>query len=75
MILAGKKLQECFGKENHKKQIKNCLELKKVIKRKCNKLYVKRKGYNIFFNSWIDKKKKHNINVNIFQNRNLQEKK
>ena len=28
----------------------------KVIKRKGNKLYVKWKGYNIWFNSWIDKK-------------------
>ena len=28
----------------------------KVIKRKGNKLYVKWKGYNNSFNSWIDKK-------------------
>ena len=28
----------------------------KVIKRKGNKLYVKWKGYNNWFNSWIDKK-------------------
>ena len=28
----------------------------KVIKRKGNKLYVKLKGYNNSFNSWIDKK-------------------
>ena len=28
----------------------------KVIKRKGNKLYAKWKGYNICFNSWIDKK-------------------
>ena len=27
-----------------------------VIKRKVNKLYVKWKGYNNSFNSWIDKK-------------------
>ena len=31
--------------------------IEKVIKRKGNKLYVKRKGYNNLFNSWIDKKK------------------
>ena len=30
--------------------------LEKVIKKKGNKLYVKWKGYNNFFNSWIDKK-------------------
>ena len=28
----------------------------KVIKRKDDKLYVKWKGYNSSFNSWIDKK-------------------
>ena len=28
----------------------------KVIKKKGNKLYVKRKGYDSSFNSWIDKK-------------------
>ena len=31
--------------------------IEKVIKRKGNKLYVKRKGYNNLFNSWIDKKR------------------
>ena len=30
--------------------------LKKVIKKKGDKLYVKWKGYNNSFNSWIDKK-------------------
>ena len=30
--------------------------IKKVIKRKGNKLCVKRKGYDNSFNSWIDKK-------------------
>ena len=30
--------------------------IKKVIKRKGNKLYVKWKGYNNYFNSRIDKK-------------------
>ena len=29
----------------------------KVIKRKCEKLYVKWKGYDNSFNSWIDKKR------------------
>ena len=33
------------------------LRIEKVIKRKDNKLYVKCKGYNNFFNSWIDRKK------------------
>ena len=32
------------------------IRVEKVIKRRSNKLYVKRKGYNNSFNSWIDKK-------------------
>ena len=32
------------------------LRIEKVMKRKGNKLYVKWKGYNNSFNSWIDKK-------------------
>ena len=53
-ILKVKKSSECFTK-------KNSLELKKVIKKKGNKLHVKWKGYNSSYNSWIDKKR-HNIN-------------
>ena len=30
--------------------------VKKVLKRKSEKLYVKQKGYDISFNYWIDKK-------------------
>ena len=30
--------------------------VKKVIKRKSEKLYVKQEGYDISFNGWIDKK-------------------
>ena len=29
--------------------------VEKGIKKECDKLYVKWKGYNISFNSWIDK--------------------
>ena len=32
--------------------------IEKVIKKKGDKLYVKWKGYNSLFNSWIDKKDK-----------------
>ena len=42
-------------KKNCKKQIKKNLELKKVIRRKGDKFYVKWKGYDNSFNSWIDK--------------------
>ena len=42
-----KKLQ----KTNQKK-----FRMEKVIKKKGDKLYVKQKGYDNLFNSWIDKK-------------------
>ena len=42
------------------KKIRNTVQkefrIEKVIKKKGNKLYVKWKGYNSSFNSWIDKK-------------------
>ena len=41
-----------FQKANQKE-----FRVEKVIKRRGNKLYVKWKGYNSSFNSWIDKKK------------------
>ena len=41
---------------NWKRSIKKSLELKKVMKRKGDKLYVKWKGYDSSFNSCIDKK-------------------
>ena len=36
--------------------MQNKFRMKKVIKKKGDKLYVKWKGYNNSFNSWIDKK-------------------
>ena len=53
-----KKELECFMKNNCKKK-KKCqteIRVKNIIKRKGDKLYVKWKGYDNFFNSWIDKK-------------------
>ena len=38
----------------------------KVIKRKGNKVYVKWKGYNSSFNSWVDKKTLYKW-MNMFQ--------
>ena len=57
MILKAKKLLERFTK-NKTKQKTNQKEFRveKVIKRKGDKLYVKWKGYNSSFHSWIDKK-------------------
>ena len=51
-----KKLPEHFIKKNCTKQIKKNLEQKKYLKKKVDKLYVKWKGYDNRFNSWIDKK-------------------
>ena len=36
--------------------MQNKFRIKEVIKKKADKLYVKWKGYNNSFNSWIDKK-------------------
>ena len=53
-----KKLLENFIKRTTKDQSIQSLEfrIEKVLKRKGDKLYVKWKGYDISFNSWIDKK-------------------
>ena len=51
-----KNLLQFFMKENCKKQIKKSLELKKLIKRKGDRLYVRWKGNDNSFNSWINKK-------------------
>ena len=56
VILKVKELLERFTKNNFKNQIKKEFRVKKVIKRKCDKLYVKWKSYNNSFKSWIDKK-------------------
>ena len=54
--LKGKKiLGTCYEKELQKTNQKE-FRVEKVIKKKSNKLYVKWKGYNSSFNSWIDKK-------------------
>ena len=44
------------GEAKKKKKNQKEFRVKKVIKRKGEKLYVKWKGYDSSFNSWIDKK-------------------
>ena len=56
VILKAKKLLESFTKKNCKKTNQKEFRVEKVIKRKGNKLYVKWKGYDSSFNTWIDKK-------------------
>ena len=43
-------------RKNCRRQIQEKFRIKKVIKRKGDKLYVKWTGYYNSFNSWIDKK-------------------
>ena len=60
IILTEKKLMERFTKTNCKKTDQEEFRIEKVIKRKGDKMYVKWKGNNNSFNSWIDRK--DNIN-------------
>ena len=56
MISMVKKLLEHFIKKNCKKISQKEFRIEKVLKKKGDKLYVKWKGYDNSFNSWIDKK-------------------
>ena len=53
--LNGEVVGTFYEKELQKTNQKE-FRVEKVIKKKSNKLYVKWKGYNSSFNSWIDKK-------------------
>ena len=50
------KFEGSFYEKELQKTNQKEFRIEKVIKRKENKLYVKWKGYNNSFNSWIDKK-------------------
>ena len=54
--LNGKEIVRSFYEKELQKTNQKEFRIEKVIKRKGNKLYVKWKGYNNSFNSWIDKK-------------------
>ena len=56
MISMAKKNTGTFYEKELQKTNQREFTIKKVIKRKGNKLYVKLKGYDNSFNSWIDKK-------------------
>ena len=43
-------------KKNYKELIKKSFRIEKVLERKGDKLYIKWKGYDNRFNSWINKK-------------------
>ena len=54
--LNGEEIIGTFSKKELQKISKEEFRIEKVIKKKGNKLYVKWKGYDNSFNSWIDKK-------------------
>ena len=58
VILSLKKFLKCFTERNCKKTNQKEFRVEKVIMRKAHKLYVKWKGYDNSFNSWIDNNNK-----------------
>ena len=54
--LNGEEITGTFYKKELQKGNQKKFRIKKVIKRKGDKLFVKWKGYNNSFNMWIDKK-------------------
>ena len=54
--LNGEQIIGSFYEKEFQKTNQKEFRIEKVIKRKGNKLYVKWKGYENSFNSWIDKK-------------------
>ena len=56
MILMVTRLLEVFMKKKMQKTNQKGFRIEKILKRKGDKLYVKWKGYDNSFNSWINKK-------------------
>ena len=54
--LNGEEIKESFYEKELQKTNQKEFRIEKVLKRKCDKLYVKWKGYDNRFNSWINKK-------------------
>ena len=57
--LNGEEITGSFYEEELQKTSQKEFRVEKLLKRKVDKLYVKWKGYNNSFNSWIDKKDLH----------------
>ena len=53
--LNGEEIVETFSEKELQKTNQTEFRVEKVLKRKRDTLYVKWKGYNTSFNSWIDK--------------------
>ena len=54
--LNGKEIIETFYEKELQKTYQQTFRIEKIIKRKGDKLYVKWKGFDNSFNSWVDKK-------------------
>ena len=54
--LNGEKISGSFYEKELQKTNEKNIRIEKVLKRKGGKLYVKWKGYDDSFNSWINKK-------------------
>ena len=54
--LKGQEVVSTIHEKEFKKTNQKKFRVEKIIKRKSDKLYVKWKGHNISFNSWIDQK-------------------
>ena len=54
--LNGEEIVETFYEKELQKTNQKEFRIEKVVKRKVDKLFVKWKGYDSSFNSWIDKK-------------------
>ena len=67
--LNGEEVTGSFYEKELQKTIQEKFRKEKVVKRKGDKLYVKWKGYDNTFNSWIDKKDAVQKSVNTFLNR------
>ena len=54
--LNGEEILGTFYEKEFQKTNQQEFRIQKVINKKCDKLYVKWKGYDRSFNGWIDKK-------------------
>ena len=54
--LSGEEITASFYEKELQKTSREKIRIEKVLKRKGDKLYIKWKGYDKRFNSWIDKK-------------------
>ena len=63
--LNGEEIVGTFCEKELQKTNEKEFRIEKVIKKKGNKLYVKWKGDNISFNSWIDRRDRINVPTNL----------